>query len=304
MKLDDFDLFAAAARLGNLHRAAEECGTTQSSLSKAIARLEKRYQIRIFNRSAYGVALTPDGQALLAGAERLRTTLRDISDEMHTRRHGNEGKVRLGCLPILIEPIVIPIVMSDLQRPGSICYSVAAKLTPYLYADLEAGALDLAVAVYTDAVPATLSYDLIAGFRKASYRVVARKGHPLLRGAMDPGALVSARWVLPSSQVPPRIWLEASLARFELPPANVFLESDLHPFNVAHLVERSDLLTVMPAGMLKFPAAKGLAALDLPQFPQPEGRLAIFWRKNAYLTPFAQQTRARLHEQLKIFQAD
>ena len=133
--------------------------------------------------------------------------------------------------------------------------------------------------------------------------MVARKGHPLLLGCVNPASLVDARWVLPSPDVPPRIWLEASLAKFDLPPARVFLEGNLHPYNVAHLVERSDLLTVMPAGMLKFPAAKNLAALEIEQFSQPEIRLAIFWRKNAYLTPLAQQTRKQLHDQFDVFRA-
>ena len=56
--------FVAAARLGNLSRAAETLHLTVSALSHQIKGLEERLDQRLFERSARGIALTPDGQRL------------------------------------------------------------------------------------------------------------------------------------------------------------------------------------------------------------------------------------------------
>src|SRR5688572_590108 len=56
--------FVAAARSGNLSRAAESMHLTVSALSHQIRGLEERLGQRLFVRNARGVALTADGQVL------------------------------------------------------------------------------------------------------------------------------------------------------------------------------------------------------------------------------------------------
>lgn len=67
--------FVAAARLGNLSRAAETLHLTVSALSHQIRGLEERLDQRLFTRSARGIALTPDGQRLF---ERIAPALETI----------------------------------------------------------------------------------------------------------------------------------------------------------------------------------------------------------------------------------
>src|SRR5688500_5879157 len=56
--------FVAAARSGNLSRAAESMHLTVSALSHQIRGLEERLGQRLFVRGARGVELTADGQCL------------------------------------------------------------------------------------------------------------------------------------------------------------------------------------------------------------------------------------------------
>lgn len=58
--------FAAAARSGNLTRAAESMHLTVSALSHQIRALEERLGRRLFDRGSRGVCLTADGERLLA----------------------------------------------------------------------------------------------------------------------------------------------------------------------------------------------------------------------------------------------
>ncbi|QDH71576.1 LysR substrate-binding domain-containing protein [Marilutibacter alkalisoli] len=58
--------FAAAARAGNLTRAAESMHLTVSALSHQVRGLEERLGRRLFERSSRGVKLTADGQHLMS----------------------------------------------------------------------------------------------------------------------------------------------------------------------------------------------------------------------------------------------
>lgn len=56
--------FESAGRLGNFSRAAEELQTSQSAISRHIARLEEHLSARVFDRSRTGVCLTEAGSHL------------------------------------------------------------------------------------------------------------------------------------------------------------------------------------------------------------------------------------------------
>lgn len=56
--------FMAAARLGNLTRAAEQLNVTVSALSHQLRRLEERLGMQLMQRGPRGVSLTEDGQDL------------------------------------------------------------------------------------------------------------------------------------------------------------------------------------------------------------------------------------------------
>jgi DNA-binding transcriptional LysR family regulator len=54
----------AAAESGSFARAGEALGMTQSGVSRAIARLERRIGVRLFHRTARAIALTDEGRRL------------------------------------------------------------------------------------------------------------------------------------------------------------------------------------------------------------------------------------------------
>src|ERR1700742_4090603 len=73
-------VLAAVTEAGNFARAAEILGLTPSGVSRAVARLEARVGVRLFDRSPRAVTLTAEGQRfhaqvvpLLAGLEEAAT---------------------------------------------------------------------------------------------------------------------------------------------------------------------------------------------------------------------------------------
>lgn len=57
--------FIAAARFGNLSRAAESLNLTVSALSHQMRSLEERLGQRLLTRNSRGVSLTAEGERLL-----------------------------------------------------------------------------------------------------------------------------------------------------------------------------------------------------------------------------------------------
>jgi LysR family glycine cleavage system transcriptional activator len=80
-------VFSVAARLGNLTRAAEVLGVSQSAVSRQVAVLEGYIGTLLFRRERHGIVLTTEGEALqreigpafesiVAAAEQLRQSAR------------------------------------------------------------------------------------------------------------------------------------------------------------------------------------------------------------------------------------
>ena len=55
----------------NFARAADECGIAQSTLSREIQRLEKEFQVMIFDRSKHPVVPTMKGIDLISQAKNI-----------------------------------------------------------------------------------------------------------------------------------------------------------------------------------------------------------------------------------------
>nr|WP_034092283.1 LysR family transcriptional regulator [Streptacidiphilus albus] len=71
MDLDAVGTFVAVAEGGQFQAAADDLGVTQQAVSKRVATLERELGVRLFTRTARGVRLTIDGQALLPHAREL-----------------------------------------------------------------------------------------------------------------------------------------------------------------------------------------------------------------------------------------
>src|SRR6266496_3704965 len=71
MDLDAVRTFVAVAETGQFQAAADELGVTQQAASKRVATLERELGVQLCTRTAKGVRLTVDGQALLPHAREL-----------------------------------------------------------------------------------------------------------------------------------------------------------------------------------------------------------------------------------------
>ena len=97
--------FAAAARSGNLTRAAEAMHLTVSALSHQVRALEERLGLRLFVRNARGVSLTAEGEALLA---RVAPHLDALEEALRPRSARREDVLTLSVLPSMASAWLVP----------------------------------------------------------------------------------------------------------------------------------------------------------------------------------------------------
>jgi DNA-binding transcriptional LysR family regulator len=92
-------VLAAVAEAGNFARAAEMLGLTPSGVSRAVARLEARVGVRLFDRNSRGVSLTEEGRRFHALVMPLLAGL----DEATAEAAGAAAVVR-GRLRVSVDP--------------------------------------------------------------------------------------------------------------------------------------------------------------------------------------------------------
>ncbi|PIE10066.1 MAG: LysR family transcriptional regulator [Rhodobacterales bacterium] len=92
---DDIRLFLAVARAGSLSAAAPVAKMDAATLSRRMARLERRLERALFLRSPQGAVLTAEGEALLDHARRAEEALRPGLDPA-PKAGGLSGQIRIG----------------------------------------------------------------------------------------------------------------------------------------------------------------------------------------------------------------
>ena len=105
--LSGIEVLAAVVEAGSFVRAAESLGLTQSGVSRAVARLETRVGVRLFDRTARAIALTEEGRSFY---QQVKPHLSGIEDAA-IRAAGSAEAVR-GRLRINVDPFFARLVLA------------------------------------------------------------------------------------------------------------------------------------------------------------------------------------------------
>jgi DNA-binding transcriptional LysR family regulator len=90
--------FVAVAREGNVSRAAERLHLSQPAVSLQLKALAESTGLILFTRTPHGLALTPDGAALLPQAEKALAALADFGQAAQSLHNTVRGRLRIGTI--------------------------------------------------------------------------------------------------------------------------------------------------------------------------------------------------------------
>ncbi len=82
MNTDELRYFIEASKEQNLSKAARTLGTTQSTLSHAIRRLEKEFDCKLFSKTGKNLKLTLQGRKFSERAVEIIRNIHDLKDEV------------------------------------------------------------------------------------------------------------------------------------------------------------------------------------------------------------------------------
>lgn len=108
MLLRQLEYLVALGREGHFGRAAESCWVSQPTLSAGIRKLEVELGFALVRRGHRYEGLTPDGEVLLAWAQRVLIERDDLfANGASNTRAGLSGQLRIAAIPTSLPPITM-----------------------------------------------------------------------------------------------------------------------------------------------------------------------------------------------------
>src|ERR1700733_2172195 len=93
--LVELDAVATVARLGGFRAAAVELGISATSVSNAVAGLEARLGVRLFNRTTRSVSLSKAGEQFIASVGPALSEIHAAMEATHSQQGQPAGTLRL-----------------------------------------------------------------------------------------------------------------------------------------------------------------------------------------------------------------
>ncbi|WP_353235429.1 LysR family transcriptional regulator [Diaphorobacter ruginosibacter] len=115
-KYAEISVFLSVADEGSFSAAARKQEMTPSAVSKLIARLEQRLNVRLFERIAGTIRLTQEGERFRAAGARVVQAMVDAEDAVHLRDADISGLVRIHTALTTAKYLIAPRLPALLDR--------------------------------------------------------------------------------------------------------------------------------------------------------------------------------------------
>lgn len=135
--LSTLQAFEAIARRRSFALAAQELHLTPSAVSHQLAKLEALLGVRLFERSARGVELTPAGHNYL---QRVANALGAINTATEALRHGMQDTLHLHCSPSFASLWLMPRIARFRRAYPHISLALSAS---HVHSDFQLGLVDI-----------------------------------------------------------------------------------------------------------------------------------------------------------------
>ncbi|PZQ77107.1 MAG: LysR family transcriptional regulator [Variovorax paradoxus] len=145
MTLTELKYIVAVARERHFGKAAEACYVSQPTLSVAIKKLEDELEVKLFERSAGEVAVTPLGEQIVQQAQTVLDQAASIKEIAKRGKDPLAGPLNLGVI-YTIGPYLLPdLVRQNIARTPQMPLMLQENFTARLLEMLRSGEIDCAI---------------------------------------------------------------------------------------------------------------------------------------------------------------
>lgn len=232
--------FVTVARVGNLTRAAAHLHLTQPAVSLQIKNLQETLGVSLFSRTAHGLALTRDGQALLPLAERALAAAGDVERAAAALLQEVRGRLRIGTI---LDPNFLRLggfLKQLVETYPQIEPALRHGMSGWVAEQVRAGELDVGYYIgqpVEESMPEGLFY--AATLTRFQYRVLAPAGwKDRVSRARDWRSLAALPW----------IWTPPASAHHRL-LSRRFSEARVSPVKVAEVDQETSMLDLVKSGV-------------------------------------------------------
>jgi LysR family hydrogen peroxide-inducible transcriptional activator len=145
MTLTELKYIVAVARERHFGKAAEACFVSQPTLSVAIKKLEDELEVKLFERSANEVSITPLGEEIVRQAQSVLEQAASIKEIAKRGKDPLSGALKLGVI-YTIGPYLLPdLVREAIERTPQMPLMLQENFTVRLLEMLRTGEIDCAI---------------------------------------------------------------------------------------------------------------------------------------------------------------
>ena len=145
MTLTELKYIVAVARERHFGKAAEACYVSQPTLSVAVKKLEEELEVKLFERSANEVTVTPLGEEIVRQAQSVLEQAANIKDIAKRGKDPLAGPLKLGVI-YTIAPYLLPdLVRQVIKRTPQMPLMLQENFTVKLMEMLRTGEIDCAI---------------------------------------------------------------------------------------------------------------------------------------------------------------
>ena len=151
MDLRQLQYFCRIAESGSFREAADRASIVQSALSRHMRNLEDELGVKLLERHARGIRMTPEGEKLKIRADNILREVEETRVELTTSHDSPRGTVTIGASTTTSRLLYARLAETASTRFPHIDVNMTEGASYYLLEGLDTGRIDLAVMVDPEA---------------------------------------------------------------------------------------------------------------------------------------------------------
>ena len=283
-------IFLALHAAGNVTRAAEAVGLSQSSVSVVLAQLREHYGDPLFVRTSGGMQATPRSEALVPV---IREAIQLLEQSLVRTADFDPSEIRRSfrvCMTDVGQVTLLPSLLARIQQLAPGVDLELGNLSPDTARQLERGEADLAMG---------FTVDIKAGFYQQKlfdegFVCLVSRAHPRIRNTITLAQLKEERHVKVLLSSTAHWIIDKLLERKRV--QRVFALKVPTFLGLGQVIARSDLIAIVPVRLGTIFATECEVRVLPPPIKLPHYAVTQYWHDRYHRDPANMWLRSVVHE--------